>query len=224
MDRKRSYDDGCAFAQALDLVGERWALLVVRELMFGPKRFTDLKEDLPGIAASVLTQRLAGLEEAGVVRQVDLPRPARGRAYKLTPWGSAFREPLRVVGAWASGSPHLRLDRPLSAAAAMLSLGSMFSPDEAGDLRVAVDLRLPGGDFAVRVADGRLSVEAGRNVAPDCVVTGDQNALLPVLYAGKPLDAAMADGSLQVEGDVEALARLARAFRSPEPMTVPVDP
>lgn len=223
MDRKRSYDDGCAFAQALDLVGERWALLVVRELMFGSKRFTDLKEDLPGIAASVLTQRLAGLEEVGVVRQVDLPRPARGRAYALTPWGLAFREPLRVMGAWASGSPHLRLDRPLSAAAAMLSLGSMFGPGKAGDLRVAVDLRLPGGDFAVRVAAGRLSVEAGRNPAPDCVVTGDQNALLPVLYAGRPVTAAVADGSLRVEGNMGALARLAGAFRSPEPVVAPAE-
>ena len=224
MDRKRSYDDGCAFAQAMDLVGERWALLVVRELMFGPKRFTDLKEDLPGIATNVLTQRLAGLEAAGVVRQVDLPRPARGRAYALTPWGLAFREPLRVMGAWASGSPHLRFDRPLSAAAAMLSLGSMFDPGGAGDLRVAVDLRLPGGDFAVRVADGRLSVEVGRDAAPDCVVTGDQNALLPVLYAGKPVEAAVADGSLKVEGDMLALARLAGAFRSPEPVTTPAEP
>lgn len=223
MDRKRSYDDGCAFAQALDLVGERWALLVVRELMFGPKRFTDLKNDLPGIATNVLTQRLAGLEAAGVVRQVDLPRPARGKAYALTPWGLAFREPLRVMGAWASSSPHLRFDRPLSATAAMLSLGSMFSPDEAGDLRAAVDLRLPDGDFAVRVVDGRLSVEAGRNAAPDCVVTGNQNALLPVLYAGKPVEAAVADGSLKVDGEADALDRLATAFRTPEPMPAASD-
>ncbi len=221
MDRKRSYDDGCAFAQALDLVGERWALLIVRELMFGPKRFTDLKESLPGIATNVLTQRLAGLEEAGVVRQVDLPRPARGKAYALTPWGLAFREPLRVMGAWASRSPHLRFDHPLSATAAMLSLGSMFDPEKAGDLRVAVDLRLPDGDFAVRVEHGQLAVEPGRNPDPDCVVTGDQNALLPVLYAGKPVEAAVQDGSLKVERDTAALERLARVFRRPEPLVAP---
>jgi DNA-binding HxlR family transcriptional regulator len=220
MDRKRSYEDGCAFAQALDLVGERWALLVVRELMFGPKRFTDLKESLPGIATNVLTQRLVGLEEAGVLQQVDLPRPARGKAYALTPWGLAFREPLRVMGAWASRSPHLRFGQRLSAAAAMLSLSSMFAPEKAGTLRVAVDLRLPDGDFAVRVEEGQLSVEPGRNPDPDCVVTGDQNALLPVLYAGKPVRAAEADGSLKVEGDAAGLERLAQAFSRPEPMTV----
>jgi DNA-binding HxlR family transcriptional regulator len=218
MDRKRSYEDGCAFAQALDLVGERWALLLMRELMFGPRRFTDLKESLPGIATNVLTQRLAGLEAAGILRQVDLPRPARGRAYALTSWGLAFREPLRVMGTWASRSPHLRFDRPLSAAAAMLSLGSMFDPDRARDLRAVVDLRLPDGDFALRVEKGQLSVETGRNPDPDCILSGDQNALLPVLYAGKPLQAAIQDGSLRLDGDATALERLALAFRSPEPI------
>lgn len=217
MDRKRSYDDGCALAQALDLVGERWALLVMRELMFGPKRFTDLKGDLPGIATNVLTQRLAGLEDAGIVTQVDLPRPARGRAYALTPWGLAFRETIRVMGEWASRSPQLRFDHPLSAAAAMLSLGSMFDPGRAGTARVAVDLRLPDSDFAVAVEGGRLSVEPGRHAAPEAVVAGDQNALLPVLYAGKPVAAAAADGSLRVEGDAGALERLAGMFRSPGP-------
>ncbi len=220
IDRKRSYEDGCAFAQAPDLVGERWALLIVRELMFGPKRFTDLKKDLPGIATNVLTQRLAGLEHAGVLGQVDLPRPARGKAYALTPWGLAFREPLRVMGAWASRSPHLRFEHRLSAAAAMLSLGSMFDEARAGDLHVAVDLRLPDGDFAVWVQDGSLSVEPGRNPDAQAVVTGDQNALLPVLYAGKPVEAALAEGSLTVEGDAAALERLAQAFRKPEPMFV----
>jgi len=149
---------------------------------------------------------------------VDLPRPARGRAYALTPWGLAFREPLRVMGAWASRSPHLRFEHRLSTAAAMLSLGSMFDPERAGDQRVAVDLRLPDGDFAVCVREGRLTVEPGRNPDPDCLVDGDQNSLLPVLFAGKPVEAAVADGSLKVEGDTGALERLARAFRRPEPM------
>ena len=217
MDRKRSYEDGCAFAQVLDLVGERWALLVMRELMFGPKRFTDLRESLPGIATNMLTQRLAGLEAAGIIRQADLPRPARGKVYELTPWGLAFREPLRVIGTWASASPHLRFDRPLSEAAAMLSLGSMFDADMAGDLSVAVDVRLPEGDFAIRTDAGRLAVDPGRNENPDCVVTGDQNVLLPILYAGLPVREATASGTLKIDGDSEALTRLATCFRSPEP-------
>ena len=125
------------------------------------------------------------------------------------------------MGAWASRSPHLRFEHRLSASAAMLSLGSMFDEETATGLRVAVDLRLPDGDFAVRVEEGRLTVEPGRNSDPDCIVTGDQNALLPVLYAGKPVGAALEDGSLKVEGQTEALARLAKAFRPPEPLVAP---
>ena len=121
------------------------------------------------------------------------------------------------MGAWAARSAHLRFDHSLSAAAAMLSLGSMFDPGQAGDLHVAVELRLPDGDFAVRAVDGRLFMEAGRNAEPDCVVTGDQNAFLAVLYAGRPLEVAVADGSLNVEGDAGAVTRLARAFQAPEP-------
>lgn len=214
MERKRSYDDGCAFAQALDLVGERWALLVVRELMFGARRFSDLKRTLPGIATNVLSQRLAGLEDAGIVQQVDLPRPARGRAYALTPWGLAFREPLRVMGAWASRNPRLAFDHPLSAAAAMLSLGSMFDAGKARGLAVAVDMRFPEGEFRVVVREGELSVEAGACGTADATVTGDQNAVLAVLYGG----AAPEDVGLGVEGDEAALGRLAGAFGAPVPL------
>jgi DNA-binding HxlR family transcriptional regulator len=214
VDRRRSYDDGCAFAQALDLVGERWALLVVRELMFEPRRFTDLKAALPGIATNVLAQRLQGLTAAGVVEQVDLTRPARGHAYALTPWGRAFREPLRVMGAWAARSPSMRFDHPLSAAAAMLSLESMFEPSRAADLRASLDLRLPDGEFCVVVSDGELIVEERASGAADAVVTGDQNAFLAVIYLGQ----APEEAGLEVAGDASALGRFAGAFRAPEPL------
>lgn len=208
----------CAFAQALDLVGERWALLIMRELMFGPRRFTGLKETLPGIATNMLMQRLVGLEDAGVLRRVGQPRPARGKAYALTAWGLASREPLRVIGPWASRSPRRRFDRPLSAAAAMLSLESMFDASRAKDMCLAVDLRLPDGEFKLRVGDGRFDVMPGRAGDPGRVVTGDQNALLSVFFAGKPVTAALADGSLVVEGVTEALGQLAGAFRDLAPL------
>lgn len=214
MDRKRSYEDGCAFAQALDLVGERWALLVMRELMFGPRRFTDLKRALPGIATNVLSQRLQGLEAAGVLAQVDLPRPARGKAYALTPWGLAFREPLRVMGAWAARSPRMRFEHRLSAAAAMLSLESMFDPERARGLRVSLDVRLPEGEFCVVASEGELIVEERACGEADAVVTGDQNALLAVVHMGRTPE----EAGLVVEGDAGALVRLAAAFRTPEPL------
>lgn len=217
MDKRRSYDDGCAFAQGLDLVGERWAMLVLRELMFGPRRFTDLKRALRGIATNVLTQRLHDLEAAGAVAQVALPRPARGHAYALTPWGQAFREPLRVMGAWAARSPSMRFDHPLSAAAALLSLSSMFDPARAAGLAVSLDLRLPDGEFCVVVTGGELIVEEGACGAADATVAGDQNALLAVIYMGR----APAEAGLMVEGDPTALPRLAAAFRPPEPLLAP---
>ena len=97
-----SYDDGCAAAHALDLVGDRWALIVVRELVLGPKRFADLRADVPGISPSVLAQRLRELEEAGVVVHDELPPPARVNVYDLTPWGRELEEVLQVLGRWGS--------------------------------------------------------------------------------------------------------------------------
>ena len=95
---RRSYDDACGAAHALDLVGERWALLVMRELMLGPKRFSDLRADLPGISANVLTQRLEGLQDAGVLRRRKLPPPASVQAYELTPWGYESEPIFQALG------------------------------------------------------------------------------------------------------------------------------
>jgi len=218
---KRSYADGCAFAQALDIVGERWALLVIRELVFGPKRFTDLKTDLSGIATNVLTQRLTELEAAGIVTRRDLPRPARGQVYDLTAWGRDLAPIFRVMGKWAARSPLLRMGLPLSVNAAVLSLGAMFDPSRAGGLELRLEARLSGMPFALDVADRRLSVEPGLHPAPDVVVTGDQNLFLPLLYAGMPVEAALEQG-LQVTGDVEVLRRFAGLFPMPEPAPLPV--
>ena len=102
-----SYDDGCAAAHALDLVGDRWALIVVRELVLGPKRFADLRADVPGISPSVLAQRLRELEEVGVVVHDELPPPARVNVYDLTPWGRELEEVLHVLGRWGAQSPRM---------------------------------------------------------------------------------------------------------------------
>lgn len=188
---RRGYGDPCPAARALDLVGGRWALLVVREMLWGPRRFTDLKAALPGIATNVLAQRLSDLEAAGVVVPVTLPPPARA-AYALTERGHALRPTLRALAAWGSpgeGAP--------TAASALLRLEASWDPDRAEGLRVTADLRLPEGDWALRVRKGRLSIEAGRHADPDCVVT--------------TTPAALPDGS--VEGDAKAWARLAKLLR-----------
>ena len=105
---RRRYDDACGTAHALDLVGERWALLVIRELMLGPKRFSDIKAGLPGISANVLTQRLEGLETAGVLVRKRLPPPASSQVYELTPWGYEAEPIVQSLGKWAARSPLLR--------------------------------------------------------------------------------------------------------------------
>src|ERR1700712_553090 len=103
--RGRHYEDACAAAHALDLVGERWALLVIRELLLGPKRFGDLRDSLPGISANVLTQRLEGLEATGVLTRHKLPPPANAQVYELTPWGYESEPIFQTLGRWAARSP-----------------------------------------------------------------------------------------------------------------------
>src|SRR5919202_1695418 len=111
---RRRYEDACGAAHALDLVGERWALLVMRELMLGPKRFSDLRADLPGISANVLTQRLESLEAAGVLTRRKLPPPASAQVYELTPWGYESEPIFQALGRWATRSPLHDPSLPLS--------------------------------------------------------------------------------------------------------------
>src|ERR1041384_3799854 len=128
---RRSYEDACAAAHALDLVGERWALLVMRELMLGPKRFSDLRADLPGISANVLTQRLEGLEAAGSVVPRRPPPPPRVQVYELPPWGYESEPIFQALGRWAARSPTHDPSLPLSAVSLLLSFRTMLDPARA---------------------------------------------------------------------------------------------
>lgn len=213
---KRRYEDGCAFAQSLDLVGERWALLVVRELIFGPKRFTDLKSDLPGIATNVLSQRMADLEEAAIVVKRELPPPGRATVYELTDWGRDLAPIFKVMGRWAARSPHLKHDWPMSVNAALLSLGAMFRPGRAKGFEAVIEMHLSDRPFTVSVLGKQLAVEPGVPRAPDVTLRCDQNLLLSVLYRGHPLDAAEAEG-MQVTGDRSVLEQFAGFFPMPKP-------
>ncbi|MEI4485829.1 helix-turn-helix domain-containing protein [Frigidibacter sp. MR17.14] len=204
---RRSYEDGCGMAQALDLVGERWALLVVRELTFAAKRFSDLRADLPGIAPTVLTQRLADLEAAGIVARL----PGRGRGYGLTDWGRALEPALQALGRWAVAGPHMRFDRPISVATMLMSMRTLFDPARAGDLRMAITFDFGAGQvFSVEVAGGRLEVREGP-AAGASRVTGDRMALAACLYGGRPA----VEAGLTVE-DPAALARFAALFALPQ--------
>src|SRR4029450_257389 len=123
----RTYGDGCAIARALDLIGERWALLVVRELLLGPKRYTDLRRGLPNASPNVLSERLRELERAGVVRRRKLPPPAGSRVYELTDWGLELEETVMALGHWGARSPTPPSDAPIvSADSIILALPARF--------------------------------------------------------------------------------------------------
>src|SRR5687768_3455546 len=139
---RRRYEDACGAAHALDLIGERWALLVMRELMLGPKRFSDLRADLPGISANVLTQRLDGLEAAGVVIRRKLPPPASSQVYELTSWGYASEPIFQALGRWAAQSPQHDASLPLSAVSLLLSFRTMFDPARAEGIDARIGFRL----------------------------------------------------------------------------------
>ena len=197
MAARRTYGDRCGIARALDMVGERWALLVVRELLLGPKRFTDLRTGLPKVSPDVLAQRLRELEAAGVLRRGSLPPPAASQVYELTGRGRELKPVILELGRWGSREP--ANDAPLGPDAAVIALMTMFR----GDLEGTFELRLDGHVFRLEATDGRLEAERGRAADPDAVIEGSPGTLASVLWHG-------ADArQLEVTGDAR---RFLRAF------------
>jgi DNA-binding HxlR family transcriptional regulator/putative sterol carrier protein len=213
----RTYGDGCAIAHGLDLIGERWALLVVRELLLGPKRFTDLKRGLPNASPNVISERLRELERAGVVVRDKLPPPAGSRVYALTGWGRELEETVMSLGRWASRSPSRPPARPIGADSTALALRARFDAAAARGLRAGYELRLGEDRFRIVVSDGEIEVARGSAGRPDAVIDTDPDTLAAVLWDDRPLAAAQRAGQLTVEGDQAAVERLVRLFPKPEP-------
>src|SRR4051812_20532279 len=156
---RRRYDDACGTAHALDLIGERWALLVMRELMLGPKRFSDIRADLPGISANTLTQRLEGLEASGLVVRRRLPPPASAQVYELTEWGYEAEPIVKTLGRWATRSPAHDPTMPLSATSLMLSFRTMGDRVRMRGLKARIGFRIGEESFLIVIADGDLSAD-----------------------------------------------------------------
>lgn len=211
---KRWYDDACGTALALELVGERWALLVVRELMFGARRFGEIKANLAGISANVLTQRLEGLERAGIVIRRRLPPPASVQVYDLTPWGRESEPIFQEMGRWATRSPAHDPSLPLSPASAMMSMRTMIAPDR-GDLTLTVAFRFATDHFVARLSAADLAIERGEAVAADLAFACDPTTLVRVVYGKWPIAEAEAAGSLRVEGDHALADRFVALFALP---------
>ena len=216
MTTMRTYGDGCAIAQALDLVGERWALLVVRELLLGPKRYTDLRRGLPNASPNVLSQRLAELERAGIIRRRKLPPPAGARVYELTEWGHGLQETVTSLGQWAARSPSPPSTAPIrSADSIILALRARFDARAAHGLRARYELRLGEDRFRVDVADDELETAREEADRPDATIESDADTIAAVLWGGRPLGDARSSGAMTIEGDEAAVERFVGMFPMP---------
>ena len=213
----RTYGDGCGIAHALDLLGERWALLVVRELLLGPKRFTDLRDGLPNASANVLAQRLRELEQAAIVQRRKLPPPASSWVYELTGLGRELKPILIALGTWALRSPSFPRDAPVGTDSVVLALGTFFDPAAADDLTADYELRLGENVFAVRIADRRIELGRGPAGQPDAIIATDAGTLSSVIWNGRELDDALRAGDITIEGDRPAVNRLLGLFPRPHP-------
>jgi DNA-binding HxlR family transcriptional regulator len=210
--RKRSYDQYCGVARGLDIVGERWTLLIARDLLLGPKRYKDLLEALPGIGTNLLAARLRALEVEGLVRRTVLPPPAGTAVYELTELGLELEPVIMALGRW--GHRFLGLPRPADAllpGAFFIALRGTFRPEEASVLRETYEFHVGNRVFEVRVDRGRCVTSEGAAHAPDAVITIDIESLGRLLQRVLTPEGAIGEGVL-VEGDQGALTRFVEAF------------
>jgi len=206
---KRGYDDACGTAHALELIGERWALLVLRELMLGSRRFSELRADLPGISANVLTQRLNDLEQRGLVVKKRLPPPASVQVYEATAWGLEAEPIVQALGRWAARSPRHDPTLPISGVSILLSFRTMFDPLRAKDMKATIAFRFGEDRYYVEIGDGKLVARRGEPDAADLVVTAEPTMLAAVVYGKQPLDL------VGIEGDRGLFQRFVDLFELP---------
>ena len=205
---KRWYNDACGTAHALELIGERWSLLIVRELIFGPRRFGELRAALPGISANVLNQRLDGLAAAGIARREKLPPPASVHVYGLTPWGYEAEEAIQALGRWAARSPEHDPTLPISPASLMLSFRTMFRGS--GGWRATIGFRFGVESFVVYVGE-TLNVTREDTPTADVILATDPPMIAAFVYGKVPFDRL----PITVTGDPAVAIRFADLFELP---------
>ncbi len=214
MGARRAYDEGCAAAHALDLVGERWALLVVRELLFGPKRFTDLDGRLVGVSTSVLSQRLLELAGAGVLARRKLPPPAGSWVYELTDWGYKLEPIIMALGQWGIQSPQFDCQAPVTPASMALALKGFANPARVKNLTGLVELELDGEVFHAFPQDDRLQVTAATSGHPDARIIASPGHLRPFLHGLAATANNLRNNGIQTEGDRKTAVALLAAIGS----------
>jgi DNA-binding HxlR family transcriptional regulator len=208
-DEKRRYDDACGLAHALELVGERWAMLVMRELAYGPRRFSELRTDLQGISANVLTQRLTELEARGLVRKVKLPPPASEQVYQATDWGLEVIPVIASLGRWAARSPLHNPHQPMSHVSLIMSLQTLFSPARAHRLRARIGFRLADANYVVAIHDGEIDIERGEITDCDVEFAGSSSDVAAVIHGGASME------SVEIKGNLELAKQFITLFPLP---------
>jgi DNA-binding HxlR family transcriptional regulator/putative sterol carrier protein len=212
-DPRRLYGQRCGVARALDLVGERWTLLLVRELMIGPRRFKDILEGLPGIGTNLLTKRLRELEQADIVARRVLPPPAGSTVYELTERGVGLEPVVFALGKWGrqfmGESVPGEVSRP---GWYMVALRATFRSDAAQRFAARYDLRIDGEMFVVAIEDGRIQVAPGPPANADVTLTTDLQTLIGLVSGELTPAAAVRSGKAIVDGDRRALQRFVKLF------------
>lgn len=213
---KRTYDQYCAAARALDVVGDRWTLLLVRELLIGPKRYTDLLEGLPRIGTNLLAERLDRLQESGVVRHTTLPPPAASAVYELTERGRALEPVVVELARWGLEL----LGEPDDAQAwrpewSILAMRATFRPEAAAGIDESYEFEIDGEVLHATVRDGSVSTGLGPADDPAVTLAADARTFLAVASGKLALEEAVESGRYRVEGDVEALRRCSTIFALP---------
>jgi DNA-binding HxlR family transcriptional regulator/putative sterol carrier protein len=207
--KNRSYNQFCALAYALDVIGERWTLLIVRELLAGPRRFTDLMEGLPGISTNLLSERLKTLEQQGILSRRTLPPPAASTVYELTEFGAGLEKAVLELGIWGSRllPPSLEGVEMPSLGAVTLAIKAFFHPEQSRGVCEVYELHLGDEVLQVRFNDGEILVRQGQNFKPDAVIHTGMEAFMGLFSGQLPPEAALAAGLVQVEGTPGVLQR-----------------
>lgn len=208
-EEKRRYDDACGTAHALELIGERWALLVLRELMLGPRRFSELRADLPGVSANVLTQRLNELEERGLVRRRRLAPPASVQVYEATEWGLEAEPVIQALGRWAARSTLHDPTLPISGVSILLSFRTMIDEKRARKIDARIGFVFGQDHYVARLRKGKIRIARGNIEGADLVISAPPTTLAAVVYGGQPLDL------LGISGDADLARRFVTLFPLP---------
>ena len=212
---RRGYDDACGTAHGLELIGERWALLVLRELMLGPRRFSQLRADLPAISANVLTQRLTELEERGLVRRTRLPPPASVQVYEATQWGLEAEAIVQALGRWAARSPRHDPTLPISGVSILLSMRTMIDSERAQKVDAHINFRFGEDLYTGHLHDGTIDISRGEHPKPDLSLAAEPQAWAAILYGKAPLDL------IQWSGEQKLLETVIDLYHLPEKAPLP---